>query len=153
MKTLKHLIEQQSQNNNSTANETTPLDLIALTDIVDLAVWAGELLLENGSESRRVEETIRILGIGLGCDWGNVLISPHAIVATHTSGGQVRTTIRQLKKYVGEVNMTLIEEISHLTHRVEEGKYDRFRVRQELNRTAATAATRKMISHRRAIEN
>lgn len=137
MKTITPLIEQQSQNNSLVTNETAPLDLVALTDIVDLAVWAGELLMENGSESRRVEETIRILGIGLGCDWGNVLITPNAIVATHTSGGQIRTTIRQAKRYIGEVNMSLIEEISHLTHRVEEGKYDRFRVRQELNRIAA----------------
>lgn len=47
-----------------------PLDRETLTDIVDLALTAGLLLMENGAESERVEETVRIVGTGLGCDWG-----------------------------------------------------------------------------------
>jgi uncharacterized membrane protein YjjP (DUF1212 family) len=109
-----------------------PLDRAALTDVVDLALWAGQLLIENGAESQRVEETVRMLGIGLGCDWGSVLVSHNAIMTTHISGGEFRTKIRQVTQ--GAVNMSLIEAISHLTHRIEEGKYDRLKVRAELER-------------------
>ncbi len=112
------------------------LDRQVLADIVDLALRAGQLLMQNGAESQRVEETVRLLGTGLGCDWGNVLVSYNAIIVTHISGDEFRTKIRRVR--VGGVNMSLIEAISHLTHRVEEGKFDRFKVRAELERISAT---------------
>ena len=34
-----------------------PLDREVLADIVDMALTAGELLMKNGAESQRVEET------------------------------------------------------------------------------------------------
>jgi len=114
----------------------TPLDREALADVVDLALWAGQLLIENGAESQRVEQTVRTLGIGLGCDWGNVLVTHNAIIVTHISAGEFRTKIRRVS--VGGVSMSLIEAISHLTHRVEEGKFDRFQVRAELEQIRQT---------------
>ena len=113
-----------------------PLDRETLTDIVDLALWAGQLLMQNGAESERIEETVHQLGTGLGCDWGDVLVSPNAIIVTHISGGEFRTKVRRITK--GGVNMTLIAAVSHLTHRVAEGKYDRFGVRAELERINST---------------
>jgi uncharacterized membrane protein YjjP (DUF1212 family) len=76
------------------------------------------------------------MGVGLGCDWGDVLVSYNAIIVTHRSGEDFRTKIRRVA--VGGVNMGLIEAISHLTHRVEEGKFDRFKVRTELERISQT---------------
>ena len=58
------------------------LEREVLADIVDLALTAGQLLMQNGAESQRVEETVRLLGTGLGCDWGNVLVSYNAIILT-----------------------------------------------------------------------
>ena len=112
------------------------LDRDTLTDIVDLALWAGQLLMQNGAESERVEETVHTMGTGLGCDWGDVLVFPNAIVLTHMSGEEVRTRIQRVAE--AGVNMTLISAISHLTHRVGEGKYDRFQVRAELERINST---------------
>ena len=112
------------------------LDREVLADIVDVALTAGQLLMQNGAESQRVEETVRLLGTGLGCDWGNVLVSYNAIIVTHVSGDEFRTKIRRVDA-IG-VNMSLLEAISHLTHRVEEGKFDRFQVRAELDRIKAT---------------
>jgi uncharacterized membrane protein YjjP (DUF1212 family) len=111
------------------------LEREVLADVVDLALTAGQLLMENGAESQRVEETVRLVGTGLGCDWGNVLVSHNAIIVTHASGDEFRTKIRRVGAM--GVNMGLIEGISHLTHRVEEGKYDRFKVRGELERLSA----------------
>ncbi len=117
-------------------NVSPSLEREVLADIVDLALTAGQLLMENGAESQRVEETVRLLGTGLGCDWGNVLVSYNAIIVTHVSGDEFRTKIRRVGAL--GVNMRLIEAISHLTHRVEEGKSDRFKVREELERLSAT---------------
>jgi uncharacterized membrane protein YjjP (DUF1212 family) len=34
--------------------------------VVELVLWAAQLLMKHGAESLRVEETITILGTGLG---------------------------------------------------------------------------------------
>ncbi len=117
-------------------NPITPLDREALADVIDLALGAGQLLMENGAESQRVEETVRALGVDLGCDWGDVLVSHNAIMVTQVSGDEFRTKIRRMR--AAGVNMSLIKAISHLTHRVEEGKFDRFQVRAELERIRDT---------------
>ncbi len=113
-----------------------PLDRQTLADIVDLALSAGQILIENGAESRRVEETVRSMGAGLGCDWGDVFVSYDAIVVSYSSGGEFRTKIRHVNR--SGVNMTPIAAISHLTHRVATGQYDRFQVRSELRRIRTT---------------
>lgn len=113
-----------------------PLDRDSLTDVVDLALWTGQLLMENGAESQRVEETVRMIGAGLGCDWGDVFVSHNALMVSHSSGGEFRTKLRRLNQ--PGVNMDLVAAISSLTHRVMEGKYDRVKVRAELQRISTT---------------
>ncbi len=115
--------------------ETEPLDRKTLANIVDLALWAGQLLIQNGAESQRVEESVRLLGTGLGCDWGDVLVSHNALVVSHSSKGDFRTKIRRISRE--GVNMTTVTAVSHLVHRVEEGKYDHIKVRSELKRISA----------------
>lgn len=110
------------------------LDREALTEVVNLALWSGQMLMENGAESQRVEETIRSLGAGLGCDWGDVFVSHNTLIVSHSSRGEFRTKTRRIA--LGGVNLTLVAAMSHLRHRVEEGKFDRFLVRQDLVRIA-----------------
>ncbi len=104
----------------------------ALRDVIDLALWAGQLLLQHGAETDRVEETVHRLGTGLGCDWMDILISPNAIVVTTISGVEFRTKIRRVVSL--GVNMTIVAEVSNLSRRVESGELDRIGVRAELNR-------------------
>jgi uncharacterized membrane protein YjjP (DUF1212 family) len=109
-----------------------PLDREALRDVIDLALWAGQLLLQYGAESERIEQTIHRLGTGLGCDWMDILVSPNVIAVTTISGEEFRTKIRRV---IGlNVNLTIISAINRLSRRVEEGELDRFGVRKELDR-------------------
>lgn len=117
-------------------SDRPPLDREALTEVVNLALWSGQLLMENGAESQRVEETVRSLGAGLGCDWGDVFVSHNALIVSHTSGGEFRTKTRRIA--LGGVNLTLVAAMSHLRHRVEEGKFDRAAVRKDLVRIVNT---------------
>jgi uncharacterized membrane protein YjjP (DUF1212 family) len=109
-----------------------PLEREALRDVIDLSLWAGQLLLQHGAESARIEETIHRLGTGLGADWMDILVSPNAIVATTISGDEFRTKIRRIVA-IG-VNMQIIAEINDLSRKVSEGKLDRFQVRLEMER-------------------
>ncbi len=110
----------------------TPLEREALRDVIDLALWAGQLLLQHGAESARIEETVHRLGTGLGADWMDILVSPNAIAATTVSGAEFRTKIRRVVA-IG-VNMQIIAEINDLTRRVSAGEMDRVQLRAEIVR-------------------
>ncbi len=105
-----------------------PLDREALRDVIDLALWAGQLLLQHGAESARVEESVHRLGTALGADWIDVLVSPNVIAITTNSGEEFRTKIRRVIS-IG-VNMRIIDEVNDISRSVIEDKMDRFDVRQ-----------------------
>jgi uncharacterized membrane protein YjjP (DUF1212 family) len=109
-----------------------PLDYEALRDVIDLSLWAGQLLLQFGAETQLVEETIHRLGTGLGCDWMDILVSPNAVVITTISGLDFRTKVRRVVHM--SVNMTVLTEINTLTRHVVDGEMNRFELRRELRR-------------------
>lgn len=123
-----------SQNNTPQAQtpKKRPLEREELRDVIDLSLWAGQLLLQNGAETERVEETVHRLGTALGCDWMDILVSPNAIIATTISGEEFRTKTRRVVGY--RVNMTIVSAVNRLSRRVESGELDRIQVRSELRR-------------------
>jgi len=113
-------------------NSDQLLSRAELRDIIDLALWAGQMLLHYGAESQRVEEVVHRLGTGLGCDWMDILVSPNVIVATTISGVEFRTKVRRVVNFA--VDMSVIAAVNDLSHRVRSGELDRFGVRKELER-------------------
>ncbi|MAS37105.1 MAG: hypothetical protein CL610_24105 [Anaerolineaceae bacterium] len=116
----------------TTSNNKPPLSRDALRDVNELALWAGQMLLQHGAETARIEQSVHRIGTGLGCDWLDVLVSPNGLLVTSNSGGEFRTRLRRVT-HTG-VNMAVLDEISHLTHRIERGEMNRFEVRAELER-------------------
>jgi len=110
--------------------EKPPLNREELRDVIDLSLWAGQLLLHNGAESERVEETVHKLGTGLGCDWMDILVSPNAILVTTISGDEFRTKVRRVVGYA--VDMDILAVINDMSYQVSAGTLDRFQVRQML---------------------
>lgn len=109
-----------------------PLDRETLRDVIDLALWAGQMLLQHGAETQRVEETVHHLGTGLGCDWMDILVSPNVILVTTTSGDEFRTKTRRVVRM--GVDMTRVSAINALSRRVVNGEMNRFQVRAYLER-------------------
>jgi uncharacterized membrane protein YjjP (DUF1212 family) len=112
-----------------------PLDYDTLRDVIDLALWAGQLLLQSGAESQQVEETVHRLGTGLGCDWLDILVSPNALVITAISDGEFRTKVRRVVN-IG-VNLQVVVEVSALVQRVLAGELDRQELRSALQRISS----------------
>lgn len=106
-----------------------------LTDIIDVSLWAGQLLLQNGASSHRVEETVHQIGTGLGCDWMDVLVSHNAIVVTTISAGDFRTKIRRIPKH--RVDLTIVSAVNRLRYRISDGTLDAGLLRKELQRISA----------------
>jgi uncharacterized membrane protein YjjP (DUF1212 family) len=113
-------------------SDKAPLEREELRDVIELALWAGQLLLQYGAETARVEETVHRLGTGLGCDWMDILVSPNALVVTTISGEEFRTRVRRVVHF--GVDMTRLSAVNRLSRRVSAGELDRFGVRSELVR-------------------
>ncbi len=125
-------VEGVSENPLHPLGSKPPLDREELRDVIDLSLWMGQLLLQYGAHTDRIERTVHRLGTALGADWLDILISPNAIVATTISGEEFRTKIRRVVS-IG-VNMAILAETETLIERVESGEVDRFEVRAELKR-------------------
>ncbi|MCU0494182.1 MAG: threonine/serine exporter family protein, partial [Chloroflexaceae bacterium] len=109
-----------------------PLSHDELRDVTELALWAGQLLLQHGAEAARVEETVHRLGTGLGCDWMDILVSPNVIIVTAVSGEEFRTRVRRVAN-IG-VNLSIVSEVSDVSRGVAEGRLNRAKVRTALRR-------------------
>jgi uncharacterized membrane protein YjjP (DUF1212 family) len=118
----------------STDQKKPPLDYETLRDVIDLALWAGQLLLQNGAESQQVEETVHQLGTGLGCDWLDIFVSPNALVITAISNGEFRTKVRRVIN-IG-VNLQMVVEVDALVQAVQAGELDRHELRSRLERVS-----------------
>lgn len=103
-----------------------------LRDIIDLSLWVGQLMLQYGAESARVEETVHRVGTALGANWLDILVSPHALVITTASGSEFRTKVRRVPAH--GVNMSVLDAINTLSHRLAAGEMDRVAARAELAR-------------------
>ncbi|MBI4702512.1 MAG: threonine/serine exporter family protein [Deltaproteobacteria bacterium] len=113
------------------------LDWEELTDVIDLLLWSGKLLLEHGASAPRVEATVYRLGTGLGVDDLDILVSPNVIVITTSEGHEFRTKARRIA-HVG-VNLSAIVAVSDLVRAVIAGRIGRSGVRRQLATIAAAA--------------
>lgn len=111
-----------------------PLSHEILTDVIDLSLLAGQLLLQYGSETVRIEETVHRIGTGLGCDWMDIFVTADGLIVTTTSGDEFRTKIRRVTRL--GVNFSKIAVVNELSRRVYEGEIDRQQLRDLLNATA-----------------
>lgn len=117
----------------STGNEVErerPLTHEELTDIIDLCLWAGQMLLQCGANSFRVEESVHRFGTGLGCDWLDVVVRTESLTITASSGGEFRTKTRRVVRM--GVDMTRMMSINTLSRSVERGECSRQQVRAQL---------------------
>jgi hypothetical protein len=71
-----------------------------LRDILAIALQGGQLLLENGAETWRVEETLQHLGVGLGAEWMDIYPTPTGIIISTVAANEHRTRIRRVTNLV-----------------------------------------------------
>lgn len=115
---------------------TQPLPREELRDVIDLALWSGQLLLQHGAEAQRVEETVHRLGTALGCNWMDIVVSPNGLFVSTISGEEFRTKVRRVVNL--GVDMTKVSAVNRLTRRVVEKELNRAQVRSELERIVGT---------------
>ena len=99
-----------------------PLDREELRDVIDLALWAGQMLLQNGADAERVEETVHRHWHGIGRGMGRCAgLAQRLDRHDHQRRG---ISHQSAPDHVTlGVNMAMVEGISHLNHRVAKGSW------------------------------
>ena len=91
-----------------------------LRDVLHVALRAGQIMLEGGSNTSRAEETIHLMGTGLGADWMEVYVTPSGIIATAVSHGETRTRIQRIVR--STVQLSRLEQVLHIVEAAQGGR-------------------------------
>lgn len=113
------------------------LDPETSREVVELALWTGQLLLHAGAQSLRIERTVHGLATALGAHWVDVLVLSDGLVITTSEGREFRTRVRRVTAL--GVNLALIDAIDAINARVRAGDLDVSQLRAELDRVSGAA--------------
>jgi uncharacterized membrane protein YjjP (DUF1212 family) len=106
-----------------------------LREILTLALWAGSIVMENGGNTIRVEETVHRLGTAMGAEWLEVFATPSGIIATDLYAGEHRTKVWRI--VTANVDLSRLAAVSDLVRSAAPVGIDCRVVRQRLEQIAA----------------
>ncbi len=116
-------------------NQELPIR-VALGKILGAALRGGKLMMENGANTTRVEETVARMGTSLGAERLDVYVTPTGIIATAAAGGEHRTRIIRILRT--GVDLHRVAQVMALTERVERERLSVEQVEPELDRVQAS---------------
>jgi uncharacterized membrane protein YjjP (DUF1212 family) len=114
--------------------DTHPLSSQELGEVLGMALRAGQIMLENGANMARVEETVTRFGTAMGAQRLDVFCTPTGIVATAISHDQHRTRIVRVVKT--GINLNRVAAVTALADRAGSGELGRLQLSDELERIA-----------------
>lgn len=91
-----------------------------LRDVLSVALRAGQLMLENGANTARVEETVQRLGLALGAEAMDVYVTPQGILATAVAHGEHRTRIQRVTR--SGVDLSRFAAVVDVSRQAERGE-------------------------------
>ena len=106
------------------------LSFAELREVLELSLQAGRILVENGANTYRVEETVERVGTALGAERVHVYVTPTGIIATHSSGVEHRTKV--LRIHHAGIDLNRVAAVIELARRAAAGELDWEGVRKEL---------------------
>ncbi len=113
-------------------------------DVMEVAIEAGHILLENGAEIFRVEETIYRISRHYGVNTGNVFTLSNGIFVTAESAGK-EPFAKVLHVPVGSAHLDRVAAVNQLSREIEEGKYTVQEAREALERIRKMPSKRPLV--------
>lgn len=105
-------------------------------EVLDVAMEAGQILLENGAEIFRVEETIDRICRHFGVESENAFVLSNGIFLTAGSDKEKRfARVRHIP--VQGAQLHRVAAVNQLSREIEEGKYDLCQIEEKLARIKA----------------
>lgn len=90
-----------------------------MADVADLALLAGQLILENGGETSRVEETMVRMALSGGGEAADVFAIPQGIFCSITEGFQTHTRIVRIHNR--GLNLAKVLEVNRISRQLSAG--------------------------------
>ena len=106
-----------------------------LAEVLAVALRAGQLMLENGANTARVEETVHRMAVALGAESCDVYVTPTGIIATIAAGGDHRTRIQRVVRT--GVDLSRMAAILDVSRQAVDGTLARVAVRERIEQIAA----------------
>lgn len=112
-----------------------PLGRERLLEVLLIAMRAGQIMLESGANTARVEETVSRIGLALGADLMEVYVTPTGVVATGVAGSEHRTRI--LRIFRSGVDLSRVAAVLQVSRLATAGLMDHQEVRTALEQIAS----------------
>lgn len=93
------------------------MDIKEVTNLVKLC---AQIILENGGETYRAEETVSLIGHSLGYETDIIAIPTGIFITVGQDGGQINTVIKRIKKRT--VNLSAIHAVNDISRKLVEGQ-------------------------------
>lgn len=105
-------MQKKGEPSNGNTGNTMPCNV----KILDLSLWAGQLLLQHGADCFLIEETVHRLATAMGADWADVLVHANGVVVSVSIQGAYLTKSRRAPDR--GVNMRIVAAIDQLLAQV-----------------------------------
>ena len=93
------------------------------TSCMDALQLAGKIIMENGGETYRAEETINRMGLGFGLEQVDSFAVPSGLFISYKNeGGEPVTSVRRVRKETR--NLTRVDEVNQVSRLTAAGKLD-----------------------------
>ena len=99
--------------------------------MIELTLTTGQVLLEHGATSMRVEETMDLVSASLGVRKMDVLVSPNVIIVTTDDGQEFRTKARRVSRM--HVQMALLNSLLQIVAKLGAGQLTAWEYRKQLD--------------------
>jgi len=90
-----------------------------MADVADLVLFAGQLILENGGETYRVEETMVRMALACGARTADVFAIPQGIFCTLNDGLETQT--RVVRIHNRGLNLAKVLEVNRISRQLSAG--------------------------------
>jgi uncharacterized membrane protein YjjP (DUF1212 family) len=104
-----------------------------LEQVLDLCLRAGNVMLKNGAETSRVEETIARVGRAFGCRTVHSFATPTGLFVSMADGEREKTRMLRITG-TATINLSKVHEVNDLSRRCEQGSVSLADLATELNR-------------------
>ncbi len=110
---------------------------ISQNDVFDLMMLAGKILLENGAEIFRVEETMKIIAGYYHVNGLDTFVLANGIITTMKMEGKESRTGQVMHIPLSPVHLGRVTEVNRVSREIVSGRYTIEEAMEELNRIEA----------------
>ena len=96
------------------------MENVDIKEVTNVAKLCAQIILENGGETYRAEETVSLIGHSLGLETDIIAIPTGIFITVGQDGGQTNTIIRRIRKRT--VNLSAIHAVNDISRKLVEGQ-------------------------------